>query len=423
MGRDRIIEQYIQRLLEWEDPVTAETLSALAAEAGLGPEELAAVQKKAQEHLERGRNYLDFDRLDDAIDELTQATTLDPLNFESLQSLTYAYDQRYGKQKHPADKEQAIALAKRCLELKPSDEDAVILISSLEQDVNGRHRLLWLGLAIGVIAIGFKPVMDIITTRSEVAQLTQAIDPEAPAAVPAPTNSAADTSAADIPIQFEQPGLTLDPRQSRLDNYEDASYYTLQAVLLNTSDQEIDALQLQIEYLDDAGNAIATDSKDAIADNNATVRPGDHHAFDLIQKTTPDLASIRLSVTTLDQVPAPETYAAATPIPYTWDIKQPAQLSFDLTARRESLDIYNLTDSAYFDANWAVTNTSDTAIRQLKLQANFYDSQNKLILSEDILAIYGSDAPLLPNETRPIRVIKSIDKDYTRYDVKVVEAK
>ncbi|MBE9069422.1 hypothetical protein IQ260_22510, partial [Leptolyngbya cf. ectocarpi LEGE 11479] len=117
------------------------------------------------------------------------------------------------------------------------------------------------------------------------------------------------------------------------------------------------------------------------------------------------------------------TYTAAAPIPYTWDIKQPAQLSFDLTARRESLDIYDLTDSAYFDADWAVTNTGDTAIRQLKLQANFYDSQDKLILSEDILAVYGSDAPMLPNETRPIRVIKSIDKDYARYDVKVVEAK
>ncbi|MBE9070999.1 hypothetical protein IQ260_30645, partial [Leptolyngbya cf. ectocarpi LEGE 11479] len=299
MGRDLIIEQYIQRLLDWEEPVTAKTLSALAEEAGLGPDELAAVQKKAQDHLERGRNYLDFDRLDDAIDELTQATTLDPLNFESLQSLTYAYDQRYGKQKDPADKDQAIALAKRCLELKPSDEDAVILISSLEQDVNGRHRLLWLGLAVIVIAIGFKPVMDIITTRSEVVQLTEAIDPEAPAE-PASPDSPESLTAADIPIQFEQPGLTLDPRQSRLDNYEDASYYTLQAVLLNTSNQEIDALQLQIEYLNDAGDAIATDSKDAIADNNAIVRPGDHHAFDLIHKTTPDLASIRLSVTTLD---------------------------------------------------------------------------------------------------------------------------
>ncbi|MEM7067072.1 MAG: FxLYD domain-containing protein [Cyanobacteria bacterium P01_B01_bin.77] len=421
MGRDLIIEQYIQRLLDWEEPVTAETLTALAQEAGLGPDELAAVQKKAQDHLERGRNYLDFDCLDDAIDELTQATTLDPLNFEGLQSLTYAYDQRYGKQKDPADKAQAIVLAKRCLELKPSDEDAVILISSLEQEVADRQRLLWLGLAVLVIAIGFKPVMDIITTRSEVAQLTAAIAPES-STEPAPIESSEGITAT-IPIQFEQPDLTLDPRQSRLDNYEDASYYTLQAVLLNTSDQEIDALQLQIEYLDDAGNAIATDSKDAIADNNATVRPGDHHAFDLIHKTTPDLASIRLSVTTLDQVPAPETYATAPTIPYTWGITQPGQLSFDLTARRESLDVYDLTDSAYFDADWAVTNTSDTAIRQLKLQANFYDAQNKLILSEDILAVYGSDAPMLPDETRPIRVIKSIDKDYTRYDVKVVEAK
>ena len=55
MERDRtssnysndIIETYVQRLLAWEDTLTAETLNDLAAEAGLGPTEIAAVQEKA----------------------------------------------------------------------------------------------------------------------------------------------------------------------------------------------------------------------------------------------------------------------------------------------------------------------------------------------------------------------------------------
>ncbi len=431
MGRDRIIETYVQRLLNWEEPLTADSLSAIAQEVGLGPDDMAAVQQKAQEHFDRGRNYLEFNCLDEAIDELTQATALDPLNLESLQTLTYAYDQRYGKRKNTSDKKQAIALAKRCLEINPDSEKTVMLISTLEHKVNSRQRLIWLGLAGLLVIVGFKPIMDMLAQRAEVEQLTQEAISQNPDGQSPPaesTTEAAATSdseiptAVDIPITFEQSGLSLDPRLSRLDNYEDSSYYTLQGVLLNDSTQEIDALRLNIEYLDQAGVAIATDSKDVIADNNATVRPGDHHAIDLIQKTTPELATVRLNVATIDELPAPPSYDPAIPIPYTWSFQHPSQLDFDLTARSENVNIYDLTDSAYFDAEWAVTNTSDTAIRKLKLQVDFYNQQGTLFLSEDVLVVYGSDAPMLPDEVRPVRVIKSIDKDYERYEVTVVEA-
>ncbi|MEM8611328.1 MAG: hypothetical protein AAGF93_04860 [Cyanobacteria bacterium P01_H01_bin.105] len=421
MSRDRIIETYIQRLLSWKKPITADQLSALATEVGLDSDDMAAVQQQAQDHLERGRNYLDFNCLDEAIDELTQAVTLDPLGFESLQALAYAYDQRYGKQKNAKDKKQAIALAKRCLEASPSDAEAVMLISALEYDASGRRRFIWLGLAGLIAMLGFKPVMNIMTTRSEIKRLSQTA---ATSSIEAPARSvSAETGgSADIPIILDQAGLTLEPRLSRLDNYEDSSYYTLQAVLLNDSVQEIDGLQLQVEYLDSDDVAIATDSKVAIADNDATVRPGDHHAFDIIHKTTPDLANVRLSVTTIDELPAPPVYTQATSIDYTWSFQQPLQLTFDLAVRSENLEIYDLTDSAYFDAEWAIANTGDTAIRKLKLQVDFYNQKGDFILSEDILAVYGSDTPMLPGEVRPLRVIKSIEKDYGRYEVTVLEA-
>ncbi|MEM9807622.1 MAG: hypothetical protein AAF959_20350 [Cyanobacteria bacterium P01_D01_bin.56] len=432
MGRDQIIEDYIQRLLHWEEPVTAETLTTLAQEAGLGPDDMAAVKQKAQDHLDRGRNYLDYDCLDEAIDELTQATYLDPLNFESVRDLAYAYDQRYGKHKKEPDKRQAIALAKRCLELNPKDAEPVILISSLEQGVNHRQRYLWLGAALVVLAIGIKPAIDFFSERSRVQQLSQEALIDEANTLDAPVSEEgtdidandASVAAADIPITLTQAevNLSLEPRQSRLDNYAETSYYTLRAVLLNTGNQEIEALKLNIDYLDQDGNILKTGSKDAIADNDAIVRPGDSHAFDLLEEITPDLASVSLNVLTVDQVPAPGTYAQGTPVPYTWGGQQPAQLNFDLRARKENINSYNVTDSTYFDAEWTVKNTGDTALRQLKLQVNFYSNSGKIILSEDVLAVYGSDAPMLPNEVRPIRVIESIDKDYARYEVKVLEA-
>lgn len=438
MGRDRIIETYIQRLLEWKELPTAERLNALAQEIGLDSDDMATVRQKAQEHFEQGRQHLDADRLDDAIDELTQATALDPLNLESLKTLTYAYDQRYGKLKNLADKHQAIALANRCQAMSPGNESPVILISSLEHDIDNRQKWFWLVLPILLVGLAFKPLMDMFTTRSAVEQLSQGADPASVAASAEPLSSSdpdsepsasgsettnpAIPASADIPLTFDQPGLTLDLRQSRLENYEDASYYTLQAVLHNTSDQEIEALQLQVEYLDSNGTVFESESTEAIAKTNATVRPGDYHAFDLIHKTTPDLAAIYLGVLKLDEVPAPDTYPVGLLIPYTWVSQQPPQFAFDLVARNENVSSYDTTDSTIFDAQWTITNTGDTDIRQLKLQVNFYNLQNQLTLSEDILAVHSSIAPMLPGEIRPLRVSKSVDKDYARYEVMVVEA-
>lgn len=423
MGSDRIIETYIQRLRNWEAPMTADRLNALAEEVGLAPDDMAAVQQKAQDHLERGQGYLEFGRLDDAINELTQATSLDPLNFESLQSLTYAYDQRYGRHKKAADKKQAIALAKRCSEIRP-DEPAM-LISALEHDVNNRQRFLWLGLAILLVVIGFRPVMEILSTRSRVEQLTQdtALNSEPTAELSESQATESVISAEiDIPIKFEDADLTLDPRLSRLDNYEESSYYTMQGVLLNNGDQELDTLTLQVDYLDNNGVVLSTDSKEAIADNDAIVRPGDYHAFELIHKTIPDLAEVRLSVSAIESEPAPKTYTEDAPIKHAWSIKQPAKITFKLANRTENLATYDEVDKAFFNAEWAITNTGDTPIRKLKLKANFYNQKGQLLQTEDILPVYGSDAPMLPGETRPIQVNESIAKDYARYEVTVLEA-
>ncbi|MGD1858036.1 MAG: FxLYD domain-containing protein [Leptolyngbyaceae cyanobacterium] len=422
MGRDRIIETYIQRLRAQAAPVTADRINALAQEIGLEPEDMAAIKQSAQNHRERGRSYLEFDCFDDAIEELTQAIALDPLDLESLQPLTYAYDQRYGKEKKKTDKTQAIALARRWEELNPNAAEPIILISARDDEANKSQWVIWLGLALVAFAIGLRPVTNFIATRAEINELTKDIadlDPEPLQPVPEP--SAAD-AAIPIPITLDQTGLTLDSRLSQLDNYEDVSYYTLQGVILNESQQAIETLQLTVEYLDTDGTIIETDSKNVIETSDATVRPGDSHPIDLIYKTTPDLASVRLSAAAVDQVPTPASAPQPESIPYTWNIQQPAQLTFDLAARSEALDSYDVTDSAYFTATWAITNTSDTTIHQLKLQINFYDSQNQPILGQELPIIYGGDAPLLPNETRPISLATLIDKTYSRYEVTVLEA-
>lgn len=375
MSRDRTLETYVERLLAWEEPITAKKLEALAAEVGLSQEDLAAVRKQAQDHLSRGKNYVEFDCLEEAIEELTQAASLDPLNPEILQTLAAAYKGRYQKSKKSADKTAAITTAKRCLEVDPDDAIAAQLIASLETARKFPFKRMTGGLTTLLLVAGVfgsKPTikllfnggqmdpphkvnveLDIPVRELDLDSIYSDTPTTATETTTAADNTVTQPSAAgsqspeiDIPIVFEQPGLTIEPRLSRLSNYEDSSFYKLQGVLLNSSDQEIDSLRLQVDYLDQDGNVLLSNSTMALDTHEGTMRPGDRHAFDLIQQISPEFAQLKLNVSTIDQLPAPDNYPAAPTIDYTWAQKN-SSLKFELTSRQENFSTYSA-GSGYF---------------------------------------------------------------------------
>ena len=492
MDRDRIIEVYIQRLLAWEKPVTATTLAAISREVGITPAEMHAIKRQAKAHFTRGRSYIEFGCLNDAIEEMTQATSLDPLNLDILHALANAYNLRYNREKDPADRQRALMIARRCLELKPNDKEALVLISFLEHtSANTQEKLSrWTRqkmtvlagacaiLGIGVFGISRLPVFSAppaplgpapgtIVPGSAIYD-SNSVD-EAAAATAASTAEIDLTADVDIPVVFEHPGLVLEARSSELGDFEDEVYYQLRGVFINASDQEFRKLALNVEFLDRNDVVIAAENKDAIGSEDAILRPGDTHVFNLIQKITSDLDSIRLSVTTIEQATARKTYVPPTPINYSWGSVNPENISFELASRTEdfgaarqlvsltkpdsstSVDSTNSTNSsaektpektpdnkpdkiasesgrppqssrASFNSEWVIINTSDYPINELKLKAEFYDINDRRLQSEEIIAIENNDAPLLPGESRPFRVIEAVARGYERYQVTVLEA-
>ncbi len=463
MGRDRIIEAYIQRLLSWEQPMTQNTLAVIAEEVGITSTELEAITVQANSHLTRGRAYIEFGCLDDAIKELDHAASLEPLNLDVLHTLANTYNLRYNRTHEAADRQKALLIAKRCLELKPDDKEALVLISFLEHTpTKGKQKASkWTRQKIAVLAGGL--VTAGLGTMG-LSRLPMFSEPPAPMG-PVPgtivpgsviyasgddaedtTNSTASDAAiellsdVDIPVVFDHPGLVMEARVSELGDYDDALYYQLQGVFINSSDQEFRNLVMNVEFLDRNGVAIATTEKKAISESDAIIRPGDTHAFNLLQKTTSELETIRLSVISLQQAPARRTYVPPTPINYSWDQLEPENISFELASRSEEFGSVDQLDTAadnsntenpdappsqtgpvIYNAEWVIINTSDVPIRELKLQTNFYSANNRLLQSEDVFAIHNNDAPLLPGEIRPFRVIKPVVKGYERYKVTVVE--
>jgi hypothetical protein len=70
----------------------------------------------------------------------------------------------------------------------------------------------------------------------------------------------------------------------------------------------------------------------------------------------------------------------------------------------------------------AVTNTGEVAIKRLKLQIDFYDALGTALGSDDLLIVYGEDAPLLPGEVRPKHSLHSVSAKYANYRLTVLEA-
>ncbi|MEO1180619.1 MAG: FxLYD domain-containing protein, partial [Cyanobacteria bacterium J06636_28] len=405
--------------------------------------------------------------------------SFDPLNLDILHALANAYNQRYNRAEDPADKQQALLVAQRCLALKPSDKEAQVLISFLEHTAENTQEKLsqWTRQKLTVLAGGLATVGlgIVVVSRLPVFSASPALLGPAPGTI-VPGSAIYDTdstdgtdeadqgpnaaarataidlvSDVDIPVIFDHPGLVLEARLSELGDYEDEVYYQLQGVFINASDQEFRKLMLNVEFLDRSDVAIATKGNQAIGPRDASLRPGDTHAFSLIQKINSDLVTVRLSVTDTEQAIARNTYVPPTPINYSWDTLESETISFELASRSE---IFGATGTAApstesepgsnndkkpgepdtadektsqsgpanFNAEWVIINTSDYPVQELTLKADFYDANSQRLQSEEVIVIDNNDAPLLPGETRPFRVIKAVASGYERYKVSVLEA-
>ncbi len=419
--------------------MTQYDLDAIALELGLTEADLARAQETAAGHAAKGQRYSQYEQWDEAVEAWEQAVALGPLQYDYLYALAEALSHRYQAEGNRADQQRAIALARQCVQLRPNDLKILkIAGQSLPSPrhftgLGGSRRRLTLGLGlalgIGVIGLDMAGIIN-LSEESRPSQpepavvSTERLEPETPSAG-TPVADFGDSSAynqaeVDIPVQFDDDTLRIDARLSRLSNYEARSFYKLQGVLVNQGQTELVSLNLKVTYLNASGEVILEENSAALRDSDAPLRPGDTHPIALIEEISPDLAAIQITMTTRDQLPAPATYDSAPTIDYDWDLIPPANMDVEIAARKDQFDEYP--GSAYHDAVYAFTNTGEVAIQQMKLRMAFFNDRGTPIGDNDVLVVYGDDAPLLPGETRPIRTIQSLPKDYVRYTMTVVEA-
>ena len=417
---DDLIRDYIQHVAEVKErheqgsshPLTQTDLQTVALEMGLTPEDLARAQQQADQHLAQGQGYLRYGRWDEAIEELEQARCLNPLDLTVLQELARGYGGRFSVQQQERDRQQALSLAKQCLERQPGYLPALQLLHQLDRPRTQTQRFRlrrW---------VGWGSLLLVMLLGTSVVKQVKG----SPETTLTPTVQAADNPVTVTLVpSSELPGLVLDPRRSHLHKDGDAAVYILQGVLVNQSNQELQRLRLQVDYLNVQDQVIASEVMDALGVQHVPLQPGDQQPLQLNQPIDSSLNRVRLTVQSIESAVAASQDPESRPVAIK-GIRPWSNLPFRLAERRSQLQDFPA-GRAYHDAVFEITNTGDDPIHVLNLQIDRYSSVGRLLDRQSLLVVSEHDLPLLPGETRLKRSLTEIDASYNRYEIKVVDVK
>ncbi len=437
MPNQDTLSTYLKRVMALKDErrrtPSEEELRSIAREIGLSDQDLAAIDRAAEDHAVRGQGYLEHGRYGDAVTELDEAVAVAPRRLEWLHSLAQAHLGRWQQDRQPADRERAEALARECLEIEPRHSASIEALNELDASPrpvkpNKRFAAVLSLFALAMLLTVMISAVVLWRTQGG-APAPQAANAPPPIASEAPAGEAAAREL-DLPITLD-PGTTgvvigLDARLSRLVNYSSGgSFYTLNAILANRGATEIDKLGVRIDLLDDAGAVVDSKSFEALNKAAPILRPGDAHAFHQLEKTLDTARSARLVVETVVQNPAASSYAAAAPLDVEWRAERSPDLEVTLRERsyRFSENALAKDGSGYFDAVIEIENTGQRTIRALQLEAEIAGPGGAWTVPERNHIVTSSGPSLHPGEIRIERFIEKVEARPDGYRLFVVAVK
>ncbi len=441
----KTLERYISRVIQLQEErserLDEAELESIALDLGLSLDEL---RQSVAAHLQRGRGYMKQSLWDDAIKELREAESLAPGNVEVVMTLAEAHAQRWAASDFVDDKSHAQKLARAALDLDPNHQPAFELLGRLERGPEAAGASKGTGAAAGVIlGIGFGGVVlltllggivgwFVLSTRDEPNVIVkEVIAPPVTVETPAEIDesgsvqpSGGEPGSRDLELQIAGPAadqLELDVRKSRLDVYENSSFYTLRAVLKNVGSQEIEKIETVIELLDDSGETLHRDDPSLLWGYQPAIRPGDLSPVNLTQRASPAVSGVRLTIKLIDGTPGAKSYPPSQVIEPKMGAKFPAHLSVEVRERKAGFRPSGSSGKGYFKAEFEVKNTSDAAIKKMKLQLDLYSKDGKLLETKTGILAYSMTPSIHPGETWLEGFIAQVESSYDRYELTIVE--
>lgn len=136
LEEDDLIKAYVEQVIKIQQESgtpSQEELDKVAADLGMTDVDVEKLRKRFKDYLTRGQGYSRYEDWESAIEELEQAVVLNPASIDALYGLASAYKQRYLIKKSKSDLQKAKTMAKRSLELNPSHDPSLKLISQINK--------------------------------------------------------------------------------------------------------------------------------------------------------------------------------------------------------------------------------------------------------------------------------------------------
>ena len=425
------LEAFIQKILALQDePKGPETLSpeeckALALEMGMTEAEWAKLQNEAKDHLKRGRGFLQYQNWNDAVTELRQAMAIQPYSLDVLNDLALAHEKRWKEAGKAEDKDQALKLARRCLQIQPEHQPSLKRISDLQKPPAKQKKSQWiwygLGLAALILVMVFWPAKEDVPPP-----------PPKPETVTPPPSE----FTGDIPVFWKEngkeQGLRLEPEFTEFNDYEigeEESYSAKLRADLYSESKEISMLKLKYSLLNPEGEVVVSGEQEVIREKSLTVRPGDALAlhWDAYKKgegiPTPD--KILVEVIQIQTFPASDSYPESKSVALKWEPAQPSGINIDLRERSFSSRSNSFLSGVFYESEWEYTNTGSQRIELLKLNLRWFDKEGELLKEADHYLVGPQDPLFKPGQRRvSSRTVSVPAKDVgevARYEVVVAE--
>ena len=430
--KDKSLERFIEKVIEIQNSksktyLDTDGLKKVAVELGMTNNEWQRLQETFDDHFVRGRGFLKYENFTDAIIDLEQALSINPHHVNTLFLLSKAYYIKWQHTNNEADKLKVEQYAKKCLQIEPTHNDSLRIISSLK--VKPKRPPKKINTPVALVAV---LILVLLGGVFFALFYTQSAPQVNEIAVP-DSKTTAETSEPEkeqvtIINEFEPPitfvknsksdGLILIPESSQFDDYT-SSYNYKMAADMEISKYEINYLKLRVELIDDKGDARVMKDIEPIKKYRNPVRDGDVtnvHFSEYVKNKMPDFKEIRITAVAVERIEAASGYQPSENIDFEWGISKPANFNIEVRERLNSIS-----GSASFQSHkleLEVENKGNIAIHQLKFRIDWLKN-NEVIDSKEIFATVSLYATIKRGQTKLCGGTWSV-KPFDSYKITVV---
>jgi LemA protein len=160
------LQAYINKMLQLQNeqrdkPLTSAELKQIAMDIGMSEEDWQASQDAFQGYLKSGQGHIVYGNWKDAVQELEQATALNPNSLEATFGLANAYKGLWLETKEVNYQTQAEIYAERALQIQPGHQATLRVLSELREGEKlikqnkSRLTLILGGIAAAIVLILF----------------------------------------------------------------------------------------------------------------------------------------------------------------------------------------------------------------------------------------------------------------------------